>query len=208
MNGCIEIEREKGRNSTTKDGSVSRLETTPTRIWMVDDNSAFRNLLAGILNEEDDLECTRQFPSPVGVLQALKHESAPDVILLDVQMGEYDGLDAVRPIKSLAPNTHVLMLTTFAGPGSRERAFRDGVSDFMLKTWSVDEILKHIRQAKEFGSVAGLLTAFFSKGRPVEMPMSVKETKLENKPIVVVEKSSGAERWFAYLRGLLKFSPS
>lgn len=204
MNGCNEIVGETGVVSTVSGCSMSSEKSAATRIWMVDDNSAFRNLLAGILNEEDGFECARQFASPVGVLEALKQESAPDIILLDVEMGEYNGLDAVRPIKSLAPETHVLMLTTFAGPGGRERAFRDGASDFMLKTWPVEEILNHMRQAVELGSVAGLLTAFFSKGRPVQLPMPVKE----NRPVAAVEKSSGAERLFAYLRGLLKLSPS
>jgi DNA-binding NarL/FixJ family response regulator len=204
MNGCNEILESAEAVSTMPRSSVSVEETAATRIWMVDDNAAFRNLLAGILNEEDGFNCARQFASPVGVLEALKRESAPDIILLDVEMGEHNGLDAVRPIKSLAPETHVLMLTTFAGPGGRERAFRDGASDFMLKTWPVEEILNHMRQAVELGSVAGLLTAFFSKGRPVAVSMPAKE----NRPVAVAEKSNGAERLFAYLRGLLKLSPS
>jgi DNA-binding NarL/FixJ family response regulator len=206
MNGCNEILESPGVVSTMPSGSadVNENELATTRIWMVDDNSAFRALLASILNEESGFECARQFSSPVGVLEALKREAAPDVILLDVEMGEYNGLDAVRPIKMLAKDTHVLMLTTLAGPGGRERAFREGASDFMLKTWPVAEIIDHIRQAKELGSVAGLLTAFLSKGKPVELGMPAKDAR----EVQVVEKSSGAERLFTYLRGLLKFSPS
>ena len=204
MNGCNEIMESARVISTMPDCSVNENASTPTRIWMVDDNSAFRNLLASILNEEDGFECARQFASPVGLYEALKRGEAPDIILLDVEMGDHNGLDAVGPIKMLAPQTHVLMLTTFAGPGGRERAFRDGASDFMLKTWPVEQILDHIKQAMELGSVAGLLTAFLSKGKPVELAMPVRE----NRAVEVVEKSSGAERLFAYLRGLLKFSPS
>ena len=204
MNGCNEILESAGMVSETPAGSMNRQEFAPTRIWMVDDNSAFRALLTSILKEEDGFECARQFSSPVGVLEALKREAAPDIILLDVEMGEYNGLDAIRPIKMLAQETHVLMLTTFAGPGGRERAFREGASDFMLKTWPVMDIIDHIRRAQELGSVAGLLTAFLSKGKPVDLAMPAKDAG----QVELVEKSSGAERLFEYLRGLWKFSPS
>jgi len=204
MNGCNEILESAGMVSETPAGSMNRQEFATTRIWMVDDNSAFRALLTSILNEEDGFECARQFSSPVGVLEALKREAAPDIILLDVEMGEYNGLDAIRPIKMLAQETHVLMLTTFAGPGGRERAFREGASDFMLKTWPVMDIMDHIRRAQELGSVAGLLTAFLSKGKPVDLAMPVKDAG----QVELVEKSSGADRLFSYLRGLWKFSPS
>ena len=83
-------------------------------------------------------------------------------------------------------------------PGTRERAFREGASDFMLKTWPIAEISMHIRQAIELGSVAGLLTAFLGQGQTVKQPETME----------VVEKSSRFERGLAYLRGLLKFSPS
>ena len=109
--------------------------SSPTRIWLVDDSDNFRTLLADLLNGEPGVEVTRQFSSPEGMLEALAGGVGPEMILLDIQMGPYNGLDAIGPIKALAPNTHVLMLTTLAQPESRERAFREGASDFMLKSW-------------------------------------------------------------------------
>ena len=173
---------------------------------MVDDNGSFRSLLAQLLDDEGDFDCERQFSSPPEILEALSRETAPDIILLDIEMGEYNGLDAIRPIKVLAPDTHVLMLTTFAGPGGREKAFREGASDFMLKTWTTPEIVTHIRQAMEFGSVAGLLTAFLSGGGPVEKAATQKTAAAKTMETRV--QTSGMERWLANLRGFLKFSPS
>jgi DNA-binding NarL/FixJ family response regulator len=171
------------------------------RIWIVDDNEGFRMLFSSLLNEEPGLHCTRQFSSPEAVLNALACEEAPDVILLDIEMGAYNGLDAIRPIKSLAKTTHVMMLTTFAGPDARERAFREGASDFMLKMWPPAEISMHIRQAMEFGSVAGLLTAYLGRGR------ATVERK-EPETVEIAEKASLLERGLAHLRGLMKLSPS
>jgi DNA-binding NarL/FixJ family response regulator len=170
------------------------------RIWIVDDNGPLRDLMADMLNHEVDFECTRQFASPADLLEALSREVAPDIILLDIQMGEYNGLDAIRPIKSLAKGTHVLMFTTFAAPECRARAFREGASDFMLKRWSVEEIVRHIRQAVELGSVAGLLTTFLAKGLPV---VSVSSGNAE-----MPKKTPWFERWPIHWRNLLRLSPS
>jgi DNA-binding NarL/FixJ family response regulator len=172
-----------------------------TRIWLVDDNASFRSLLANLLDAQVDFKCERQFPSPPSILEALSRETAPDIILLDIQMGEHNGLDAIRPIKALAPETHVLMLTTFAAPDARERAFREGASDFMLKSCSIPEVAAHVRQAMEFGPVAGLMTAFLSGGRPAEKTATPEVAEM-------TAKTNLAERWFEYLRGWLKLSPS
>jgi DNA-binding NarL/FixJ family response regulator len=176
-------------------------EFKSTRVWLVDDNARFRSLLADLVETETGFECERQFSSPPEVLEALSRETAPDIILLDIEMGEHNGLNAIAPIKAVAPETHVLMLTTFSGPGSRERAFREGASDFMLKSWSMPEIATHMRQAMEFGPVAGLITAFLSGG-------GSREETATPKAVELTVRTSRAEGWLANLRGFLKFSTS
>jgi DNA-binding NarL/FixJ family response regulator len=201
MNGCEEALRGAGNFSTTPSCVAGGNDSAPIRIWMVDDNSTFRSLLANLLNEEGGLHIEQQFPSPTAVLKALAFEEPPDVILLDIEMGEENGLDAVGPIKALAKNTHVLMLTTFAGPLARERAFREGASDFMFKTWTVPEIALHVRRAMEFGSVANLMTAFLNQTKRVEQSVEARKAQ-------PVAKSKGADRWWSHLRGWMKLSPS
>lgn len=187
------------KNFSTTAGCVEgENETSPVRIWLVDDNAGFRVLLWDLLNGEEGFECPRHFASPPALLKALEHEAAPDIILLDIEMGAYNGLDAIRPIKAAAPGTHVLILTTFAQAESRARAFREGASDFMLKSWSLSEMAEHIRQAMEFGSVAGLLTAFLAQERPAAEP----------ERLAVAGKSSRTEGWLDNVRGWFKFSPS
>ncbi len=187
---------EKSRAGTNE--WVGGREFEPVRIWLVDDNNGFRGLLASLLNAEVGFECLKQFSSPDAALDALAGEEAPDIILLDIEMGEHNGLDAIRPIKAVAPRTHVLMLTTFAGPEARARAFREGASDFMLKSWPFAEMVQRMRQAVEFGSVAGLLTAFLSQ----ESAVTVAEPRKIEEP----EYSSPLERGLVYLRELFNFS--
>src|SRR5258706_6793993 len=121
-------------------------QAAPIRLWLVDDNQRFRRTLAEILSLSSGIECTRDFPSPDAVLSTLASKPGPDVILLDIEMGSQNGLDAVRPIKSLARDTRVFMLTTFFDSHSRTRALEDGASGFLLKCYPVEEIIQSIRQ--------------------------------------------------------------
>ena len=118
----------------------------PIKVWLVDDNVRFRNLVADILGEINDIQCVRHFSSPTEVLSTLASKAGPDVILLDVQMGNENGVDAVRPIKSLARTTRVLMFTTCFDSELRERALCDGASDYLIKGGPLDKLIASIRR--------------------------------------------------------------
>jgi len=207
MNGCNEIlEREHVTAASARGIGTKRFGSE--RVWLVDDNDNFRSMLADLL-EGEGFECEREFPNPDEALAALAREAPPDIILLDIQMGEYNGLDAIRPFKVAAKETHVLMLTTFAPPEARKRAFREGASDFMLKSWQLSEIASHMRQAMEFGTVAGLLTAFLNgEVSAPEKPVVARRPRVASQPAFTAPRMTIAERWMAYLRGLMRFSPS
>jgi len=119
--------------------------TPNVSVWLVDDDDRFRELVAEMLARRSGIECARQFSSPNALLSALASKPGPDVILLDVQMGDQNGLDAVRPIKSLARSTRVLMYTTCFDHEWQERALNDGASDYLLKTDSVEKVVERIR---------------------------------------------------------------
>jgi len=88
------------RKTTFASGS-NQIFAPNVRVWLVDDNDQLRTLIAEVLGRQGGIECARQFSSPDALLSELASKSGPDVILLDVQMGDRNGLDAVRPIKSL-----------------------------------------------------------------------------------------------------------
>jgi DNA-binding NarL/FixJ family response regulator len=126
--------------------TVTRTNRAPIQIWLVDDSSNYRVLLADLLGSEHGLECTQQFPSAEAVLEALSRDQAPHVILLDIRMPGMTGLEAVRHIKRLARATHVLMLTTFFDSLAQTQALRDGASGLLLKTFPFEEIVRNIRE--------------------------------------------------------------
>jgi DNA-binding NarL/FixJ family response regulator len=115
------------------------------RVWLVDDNDELRTLVADVLDRQDGIECARHFSSPDALLSELASKPGPDVILLDVQMGDRNGLDAVRPIKSLTRSTRVLMYTTCYNPAWRERALYEGASDYLLKSYALERVAARIR---------------------------------------------------------------
>ena len=119
--------------------------TPNVRVWLVDDNDELRSLVAELLGRQDGIECARHFSSPDALLSELASKPGPDVILLDVQMGDRNGLDAVRPIKSLTRSTRVLMYTTCNNPEWRERALYEGASDYLLKSYAVERVAARIR---------------------------------------------------------------
>ena len=119
----------------------------PLNIWLVDDNRRLRATMAECLGIYAGVKCTGSFHSPNAVLSVLASKPGPDVILLDIQMGEACGLDAIRSIKSLSRSTQVLMFTTFFDSESERRALDDGASGLLLKSFPLDQILESIHQA-------------------------------------------------------------
>ncbi len=164
----------------------------PVRIWLVDDSKNFRTLLAHLLNDQPRFQCERDFPSAEAVLEALARELPPDVILLDIDMGGMSGLDAIRPIKSLAVSTRVLLLTSFCDSYRKAQALREGASDFLLKSYDLEKICSRILQAQE---------------QPItseRVPPSVKPPPVPARPNVLWRgASSGLVRGVGYLREFL-----
>ena len=134
------------------DSGVSQVPASPTRLrlWLVDDNDRLRQTVVELLAHMEGIECDRDFSSATAAISALASRSGPDVILLDIQMGRENGLDAVRTIKSLSRNTRVFMFTTVADHRSRQRAMENGASGFLLKRYPIEAIVRTIREPGEF----------------------------------------------------------
>jgi len=128
--------------------AVSAPAATPINIWVVDDNRRIRDTMIELFERCQGIHCTASFHSPNAVLSALASKVGPDVILLDMNLGEHNGIDAIRPIKSLSPATQVLMFTTFFDAECKTRALTSGASAFLLKSFPLDKIINSIREAR------------------------------------------------------------
>jgi len=142
------------------------------RIWLIDDDDQLRCLLSALLGQQDGIECSRHFPSAQAALDALAETVPPDVILLDIQMGEQCGIDAIPLLKASALGVRVLMLTTFYDSQHKAAALRAGASDFMLKSYTVAQMIECIHQAppesaRSKASKSVALAAFPEVRRPL-----------------------------------------
>jgi DNA-binding NarL/FixJ family response regulator len=125
-------------------------------VWLIDDDDEIRELVADLLNRQSRIVCPRQFSTTDEALEALEHEIAPDSLLLDVNLGRQNGIEAIRPIKARAPSTKVLMFTTFFDGHVESAAREAGAAGFLLKSYEVQEIVRLIIAADEGNERAGL----------------------------------------------------
>jgi DNA-binding NarL/FixJ family response regulator len=114
-------------------------------IWLVDDDAYCCEHLTWILSTKSDVKSLRSFSSVSSLLAALRQESPPDAIVMDVQMPIMNGIEAILPIKKLASSCRVLILTTFFDQQLKELALAAGAVDFLLKRNASAQIINAIR---------------------------------------------------------------
>jgi DNA-binding NarL/FixJ family response regulator len=139
---------------------VTSGETRPIRIAVVDDHPAMREGTAALLAREPDLEVVATGGSAVEARRILATEPPPDVLLLDIRMGDEGGLDVLAT--SDATRTAIVLLTAYDYPQYEEAAMRLGAAGFVLKNAPVPDLIAAVRQA------AGGAIVF--RRRPRSMP--------------------------------------
>ena len=145
---------------------------TPIRILVADDHQLFREGLTALLNAAE--ETTVVGDAGTGA-EALAQTNAlkPDVILMDIQMPDMNGLEATRRILADHPDVGIIMLTMLEDDDSLFAAMCAGARGYILKGADKAEVLRTISAVNEgqalFGpEIAGRLTQFFQKGGQME----------------------------------------
>jgi len=114
------------------------------RILIVDDHAIVREGLRGLINIEPDMELVGEAASgEEGVEKALALR--PDVILMDLLMGEKDGVTAIQEIKAQWQEARVLVLTSFLEDDKVFPAIESGALGYLLKDTQPDELLDAVR---------------------------------------------------------------
>ncbi len=114
------------------------------RILCVDDHPLLREGIAGVIEGQDDLRLVGEASNGREAVDAFRR-LRPDVTLMDLQMPEMDGLDAIKAIRAEFPAARIIVLTTYGGDVPALHALRAGAQGYLLKSSLRKELLDAIR---------------------------------------------------------------
>jgi DNA-binding NarL/FixJ family response regulator len=114
------------------------------RLLLADDHPLFRKGLRGLLATVPEVEVVGEAASGPEAVR-LAAELRPDLVLMDLQMPEGGGLEAIRAIVAANPEARLLVITLFADDDSVFAALRAGARGYVLKDADEDEIVRALR---------------------------------------------------------------
>ena len=114
------------------------------RILTVDDHPLLREGLAALIGNQTDMELVGEACDGREALEKFR-EHRPDITLMDLQMPEMGGIDAVSAIRGEFPEARIIVLTTHAGDVQVTRALKAGARAYLLKVLLRKELLDTIR---------------------------------------------------------------
>lgn len=139
------------------------------KVAIAEDNDEFRLTLRDILSYEPDMEVVALWRNGREVLEEIHHIQV-DILLLDVSMPIFNGVETVRALQNRQVKTKIVMLTMHDESEIVLETLRLGASAYLIKDGSADEIIRAVR---EVAQGRGLV-------HPQVMPILLKEMKRDN----------------------------
>lgn len=125
--------------------------SAPTRLWLVEDDALFRQALADLFADADDVHLAGVFGACEPALAAIETEGAPDVVLLDLGLPGLSGTEGARRLKARSPATQLVILTIHEDDDAVFDALCAGASGYLLKSATADDILQAVRDVRAGG---------------------------------------------------------
>ena len=116
----------------------------PIRLLLVDDHQIVREGIAGFVGVQPDMTMVAEAATGREAIQQFRTHR-PDVTLMDLQMPDMNGMDALIAIRAEFPDARVIMLTTYEGDAHILRALKAGAQGYLLKNTLHSDLLQTIR---------------------------------------------------------------
>lgn len=123
----------------------------PINISIVEDDVRLRGTLARLIDSTKGFCCVSQHPTAENALSELT-VTRPDVVMMDINLPGMNGVDCVRRLKEMLPDTQVVMLTVYENTNIIFSALSAGASGYLLKQSSPEQIIQAIRDVHGGGS--------------------------------------------------------
>lgn len=121
------------------------VDSSPIRVLIVDDHRIVREGLQLIVERETDMCVVASVATGEEAIVAFERER-PDVVLMDLQLAEMSGVEAIRGIRKSDPNARVVVLTVYAGDEDIFRAIDVGAITYLLKDALSADLIHVIRE--------------------------------------------------------------
>ncbi len=136
-------------------------------IWIVEDNAEFRRQLSRMLNSSAEFHCEKDFRTCELLLDSLRDDSPPDLVLMDIGLPGMSGIEGIARIKALSPSTEVVVLTVFDDNENLLRAIAAGATGYLHKSSTLEAIVELLKSVLVGGApinptIAKKLLALFA----------------------------------------------
>ena len=149
-------------------------------VLLVDDHALIREGIRRAFEQTDDLEVVGEAASAAEALALHRHHS-PDVLVVDVNLGDGSGIEVVRQVREERPEAGLVVLTMYDGDEHLLAALEAGASAFVLKGAPVDEVVQAARRAHAAPSTFsadGLAAAMRRKMAAPAVSLTPRETEI------------------------------
>jgi DNA-binding NarL/FixJ family response regulator len=130
-------------------GSSPKTGTSPTviRVLTVDDHALIREGVAALIADQKDMHLVGEASNGREAIEQFRSHR-PDITLMDLQMPEMNGINALIAIRSEFPDARIIVLTTYAGDALCKRAMKAGAQAYILKGNVRKDLLDTIRAVR------------------------------------------------------------
>jgi DNA-binding NarL/FixJ family response regulator len=122
-----------------------------TTVSIVEDNEQLSGTLARLINREEGFHCISQYHTAEAAIEGLPNEK-PQVVLMDINLPGMNGVECVRKLKQLIPETQIVMLTAYEDTENIFNALAAGANGYLLKRAPRAELLDALREVCRGGS--------------------------------------------------------
>ena len=123
----------------------------PITVSIVEDNEQLRGTLARVISRADGFRCLSQYGDAETALEGLPKDR-PAVVLMDINLPAMNGVECVRRLKQVAPDTLIVMLTVYEDTENIFNALAAGAAGYLLKRTKSAELLEALREVHRGGS--------------------------------------------------------